>query len=303
MIRWNMATCLFGIVQMLTFGTPVSARQVGADATRAHYVEVTLPGTEQFDFQATRSGRSYRVLIARPPGPPPEGGYPVVYLVDGNALFPTAYQYSRVNQQNLLIVGIGYAVPTAYDALRRRYDLTPISGPGWSPPASSVGPPGSVYGGMESFMDFIESDLKPHIQGRFPVDRERTTLVGHGLGGLFVLHTLFERPGMFGAYSAIAPSVHWDNSSLVRDMDMFKAKICSMAMRRKLLVVDGEEDVPGHGAGPPPVLVKGLSEIMDDIGSVSSCGMTARLRLYPDENHYSVMSAAIGQSLRLALEH
>ncbi|MEN0104968.1 MAG: alpha/beta hydrolase, partial [Pseudomonas sp.] len=45
---------------------------------------VTLDGTEQWQMKSAE-GRDYRIMISLPEGEVPyTGGYPVVYVVDGN---------------------------------------------------------------------------------------------------------------------------------------------------------------------------------------------------------------------------
>ncbi|NND08506.1 MAG: hypothetical protein HKN87_19165 [Saprospiraceae bacterium] len=47
-------------------------------------------------------------------------------------------------------------------------------------------------------------------------------LIGHSFGGLFVLHTLVNHPGIFNSYLAIGPSLWWDDQRLViHQMDSF----------------------------------------------------------------------------------
>src|SRR6185312_6484436 len=44
----------------------------------------------QFDLPSKISGRTYRIFVHTPPTPPPPGGYPVLYVTDGNGTFPVA---------------------------------------------------------------------------------------------------------------------------------------------------------------------------------------------------------------------
>ena len=51
---------------------------------------VALPSTRQIDLAAGPGGPLHRIMLAVPPGPPPAGGYPVLYVLDGNLLFAMA---------------------------------------------------------------------------------------------------------------------------------------------------------------------------------------------------------------------
>ncbi len=60
-------------------------------AQAAPGVAMTLPDTLQWDLHSSQ-GSAYRVFLYRPPGPPPANGYPVLYVLDGNAMFLTAVE-------------------------------------------------------------------------------------------------------------------------------------------------------------------------------------------------------------------
>lgn len=59
------------------------------------------------------------------------------------------------------------------------------------------------------FSRFIEEQLKPFIESRYPVDTSNQTLLGVSLRGLFVLRTLLTAPASFQRYVAISPSIWW----------------------------------------------------------------------------------------------
>ncbi|BBP93511.1 hypothetical protein BsIDN1_71290 [Bacillus safensis] len=107
-----------------------------------------------------------------------------------------------------IIVGIGYQTEAPYHPLRH-YDLT------------LTGPDASIGGKKKGFLHpyiwrrlcvlfFLEKIVKPYIEQRFPINQSRQTLFGHSLGGLFVLHTLFEHPDAYQTYIAGSPSIHWN---------------------------------------------------------------------------------------------
>ena len=50
---------------------------------------VVIPRSEQFTLRSREGSREYRIFLARPAAMPPPAGYPVVYVLDGNAFFGT----------------------------------------------------------------------------------------------------------------------------------------------------------------------------------------------------------------------
>ncbi|WP_278362020.1 alpha/beta hydrolase [Stutzerimonas kunmingensis] len=182
---------------------------LGLAAVQAHAGEaagwqpIQLPHSSQRDLHSQRTGKDYRIFVSEPRHAPPPGGYPVLYVLDGNALFPgLAIQAQALEDRpdpnlrdSVLVVGIGYPGEALYDFKARAEDYTPKADdrqrlPGREPPPS---------GGADDFLAFIEDELKPQIAQRYPVDARRQTLFGHSYGGLFTLYTLFTKPQAFRA--------------------------------------------------------------------------------------------------------
>jgi enterochelin esterase-like enzyme len=91
-------------------------------------VEATLGSTQQFDFHSAINGEDYRVQIFIPRKAPPAGGYPVLYVLDGDALFGTFAEAVRNRSQAgeidaAIVVGISGG-PGEHTA-DRTFDFTP----------------------------------------------------------------------------------------------------------------------------------------------------------------------------------
>ncbi len=190
---------------------------------------VALPGTRQWPLRSRHTGRNYRILVGEPDGPAPDAGWPVLYLLDGNLLFPTAHSLARIAGhagQRLqlastppLVVAIGHADERLLHDPARNEDYTP--------PAADLSDTGDrsgrAQGGGDRFLDFIEQELRPLIESRLPVDRDRQTLIGHSYGGLLALHALFTRTNAFRNYVAGSPSIWWNHGWILGERDAFLA--------------------------------------------------------------------------------
>lgn len=139
--------------------------------------------------------------------------YPVLYLLDGDAHF--AYLQTMIQQLSLngvtalpqmIIVGI------ANTNGNRMRDLTPIADPKM---------PGT--GGGEQFTSFLEKELFPYIERKYPTAPSRV-YAGHSAGGLMVVHTLLHHPAMFQAYIASDPSLWLNNSHIMNNIDSLLGK-------------------------------------------------------------------------------
>jgi predicted alpha/beta superfamily hydrolase len=160
--------------------------------------------------------------------------YPVAYLLDGgmnvNELGTTADFLADNNMMPpLIVVGI---INTD-----RARDLTPYN-------AGIKHTDGSVdqyptSGGAGKFLDFIQKELVPEIDKKYPTQPFRI-IAGHSLGGLLAVHALFNRPDVFGACIATSPSIWWDDDHTVKDVQAFLAK--QKTFNKTFFFVLGNED-------------------------------------------------------------
>lgn len=216
------------LLLMFAASGPVSTAPVWA-------APVTLDHTDSWTATSA-DGARYRISMAMPSEPSPAQGFPVIYLLDGGYSFATAVEAYRVQRPLVapaIIVGI-----EAEDRARRGYDFTlPVKADALLP--NRFDPPPGPVGGAEAFFAFIDTVVKPSIEARVPVDRRQQTLMGHSLGGLFVLHVLFAHPEAFQAYVAGSPSIWWGDRAILGKLDGFLAK--PGTGRRLLLTVGSEE--------------------------------------------------------------
>ena len=82
---------------------------LAADDSRIWPAEVSIPNTRQISFTSAINGEPYTLFVSIPFNPPPPGGYPVYYVLDGDAYFSTAVTGSQLLQENAaVIVGIDH---------------------------------------------------------------------------------------------------------------------------------------------------------------------------------------------------
>jgi len=134
--------------------------------------------------------------------------YPVVFILDGEVLLPTVNNvqnfYSGGFTPEMVLVGI------SNDKNRLR-DLTT------STITTNYGMPFNQENGKaDSFSKFIEIELIPHIENKYPISNFRT-LIGHSYGGLFAVYSLIHHPELFSNYIAIDPSLDWDSQKLLKE--------------------------------------------------------------------------------------
>ena len=278
-----------------------SPRQPDAPAAQAVAdPRATLPGTAQFDLRAPdRPGQPYRIQVAEPRGKPPANGMrPVIYLLDGNAVFGAYYDATRLQQDlagSAIVVAVGYPTDLPFDFLRRSYDFSPPEPPGKPLPRVNGYPP--PLGGEQALLAFLEQTLMPEIARRYPVDPRRQILVGHSFGGMYALNVLYTRPDLFTQIVSISPSLWWQDHYLLERESAFvrQAQAGKHDLRRsRLLLMAG-------GAESPQTVheARSLARRLDQ--SLAPQGLATVYVELPEETHMSVPVAAATHVLRHVL--
>jgi len=138
--------------------------------------------------------------------------YPVIYVLDSKQHFyaVTGMMKRLVPWQipNAIVVGI---INTD-----RTRDFTPTNVP------FQRGHESKTSGGAGNFLKFVEQELKPFINNKYPTE-DNHTIIGHSTGGLFVLYTFLKYPDAFDNYLAIDPSLWWDKEKLVKETQQLLA--------------------------------------------------------------------------------
>lgn len=269
-------------------------KPVGAAAPIATAPPVTAPpkdtrlaldGTEVHELVSKTNGRAYQIVVA-PPNPEPGKRFATVYVLDGNWDFPLvnamrgSLQYDEAIPP-VLIVGIGYAGPSPDIGALRASDLTPTAHPSRA-----------ESGKAPEFLRFVESELMPFIEARYPADPSHRVLAGASFAGLFTLYTLFERPELFSGYVSITPAVAWDDGWIVkREREFAKTKRDPLTQRLWVSFGDAEE----------PERVKRGREFIRELEGRRYLGPSLRARWIEGERHAGLKSESYNRGLRFVL--
>ncbi len=262
-----------------------AASEKGTPSTEIE--RVVTPRSRQFNLRSRESQREYRIQVAEPKDGPPKSGYPVIYALDGNAVFATLAEAARVQRRGtpMLVVGIGYPSDDPFDSART-YDLTPERAASESDADSK-----EKTGGEEAFFKFIQEEVKPLIEERYKVNRQRQTLFGHSLGGLFTLHVLFAHPDAFQTYAAGAPSLWFDDQSILNEERAF---IERKGVKADLFLFVGDRDAR-H-------MIHDATRLSERLAPLSVHGLRVYFQVFEGEDHVSVLPAAISRAYRIAAD-
>ncbi|MBO9607274.1 MAG: alpha/beta hydrolase [Paenibacillaceae bacterium] len=261
---------------------------------------VSIPRSVQFAMTAHGgAGREYRISVAYPAEAPPDEGYPAVYVLDAGAVFATAVETVRLQARRgdlsgvapSVVVGVGY--PTDQPFPPARYEDFTMPAPPEELPSLRDGRLWPPMGGADMFASFLVDELMPEMERRYPLDRARRKLVGHSLGGLFVLHMLFTRPEAFRTYVAGSPSIHWNRGVLRERERFFAARVRAERLEADVLLAAGElED--GHPSG----MNANAREQAERLASLAPFGVRAEYREFAGEGHLSVLPVLLSHAAR-----
>lgn len=208
--------------------------------------------------------------------------YPVLYLIDGDYNFH--YVTGMIDQMavlgekipEMIVVGIS-------DAGHDRYvqNCTPFD--------KKKNPDGNA----ENFLSFIEKELKPYVQQNYRM-ADYSVLVGHSLGGLFVINTLLTNPTAFDCYVAISPSLWWDDYGPEKAVEKFYADHEKLGIEL-YLSVGNEEGMGVYGFYDQ----MDIQTFADHYYQNEPLGLRKEFVQFDQENHNSVGLP----SLKYALDH
>ncbi|QQK81510.1 alpha/beta hydrolase [Salicibibacter cibi] len=247
-----------------------------------------IPGTNVFHMQA--GIHTYRIHVYEPLQPPEnKNGYPVLYVLDANAVFGSFVEAVRLQSkikkplgcEPTMIVGIGYDSDQPFHVEKRFWDYT-VKANHSELPQRKNGKAWPKSGGSPHFQKWIETDLKPFLENTYSIDKQKQGLFGHSLGGLFVLNLLLKEQSSFQCHIAGSPSLWWKNKYLL------KGKMNRPSAARNLLLTVGEKEPEG--------MIKNTKCLFSQLKSLE----TLRVEYYqfPEENHSSVLTPLVSKTLR-----
>lgn len=191
---------------------------------------------KQLEMPQLGKHRSVRVYF--PPNYFNGKAFPVIYMHDAQQLFDNATSASRTEWRvdeimDALYYSRGFSaivVGLYADEKERTREFTP-----WANDSLAIAGQGDAY------TKFVVKTLKPFVDGHYRSDprRERTAIVGAGLGGLISLYIAQQHPEVFGMVGALSPVV--EPCAKARD---FQAKLKPSKRAQRFYLAVGEEQQP-----------------------------------------------------------
>jgi len=223
----------------------------------------------------------------------PEGGkdqrYPILYILDGEDHFLSAVGITEEMSgviPPMIVIGIDNM---GFNARER--DMTP-----------TVDSKIAHSGGGENFISFMEKELMPYVESKYPVAPYRV-YSGHSLAGLAVVNALFNHTQLFNAYIALDPSVWWDDQRWIKNQE---PKLAQNGFKGKSLFVAIANNIPAgldtvsvlNSNNPMSMLTRAVIPFVHAIRNAKPEGLRWMSKFYPAERHGTVEMVSEYDALR-----
>lgn len=210
---------------------------------------------------------------------------PLVFVLDGNWLFASVYEYLRVlsifepSLGDPLVVGLGYPTDDVSTLLQvRDRDMAPL--------------PGNINN-VDQFLSFICDDVLTFLQTELGLVPGRKILAGHSWGGTFPLYAMGVNKSGFDGYLASSPALP---GTVLENIDEFIHNL-ALTKETKLFISVGSDEGLQF-----PEIIEGFPSLEKALAQHAPAKLSYRSIMFEDENHSSITMAALSKGLRYLLD-
>ncbi|EAM2857184.1 alpha/beta hydrolase [Salmonella enterica] len=244
------------------------------------------------DFDSADGARHYRVWTAVPNKTVPASGFPVLYMLDGNAVMdrlPEALLKQLAQHSPPVIVAVGYQTSLPFDLNGRAYDYTSMM------ETMNVGIENNPHfrrktGGGSAFRQLLENRIAPQVEKGLAINPTRRGIWGHSYGGLFVLESWLSS-SFFHHYYSASPSLSRDNFDLLtRITAVNPAHYC----HKSLIIMEGSVTT---GDSRENQMVRKLHKIHSVTTALENKGVNIAYKDYPSLGHGPMFNISFRDAL------
>jgi len=234
--------------------------------------------------------RRYKVWLGVPKQAAPSAGFPVLYLLDGNATMARLSEdrlMQLANHRPPVLVAVGYDTRLPFDVKARALDYTPPGGQQGD--ARHERYPG---GGSYAFRALLLKQIVPWAEKQVKSDPQRRALWGHSYGGLFVLDSLYSDAG-FSHYFSAAPSLGWRRQRIV---ELAQQAAPQALNGKRLYLIEGDGRSDRHEE-------KNAAQLNDAdralIATLREKGVRLHEIRYPGQTHGELLPSSLEATLEI----
>ncbi|HKL09658.1 MAG TPA: alpha/beta hydrolase-fold protein [Bacteroidales bacterium] len=158
---------------------------------KAEGQEIIVKIGERKSIQSEILHETRNIIVHLPDSYNESKSYPVLYRLDGNTelLVETIATVNRIVYTDEIAPEM---IIVAVENTSRARDMWPVNNSYYPKPNKA---------GAADFLRFIEQELIPYVDNKYPTDNYRI-LSGQSLSGIFVIYSFLTKPDLFNAYIA-----------------------------------------------------------------------------------------------------
>ena len=238
-----------------------------------------------FVSHSRETGTDYRIYVDAPDRAREPGPWPAFHLMDGDFFFDAAVEASRDLRKSgkippAVMVGVGYGAGFGEAGNHRGRDYTPTA---------SADEPSS--GGAGRFLAYLKGSLWPELARRYTLRESGRGIAGHSVGSLLVLYALFQGRPFFNLALASAPSIWWDDRSILRVAAVLRARKASLTGHLYL----------GAGKDDTPSMIGDVALLDKQLKKRPFKGLRVDSELFASHDHYDVLPHTLRAGLAALL--
>jgi hypothetical protein len=263
------------------------SNRIQSQTTETKRNPVCLDNTEQFAITSKYvAGENYIIQVGLPIGYAlSKKSYPVLYVLDGDKSFGMTkeiadWQMWSKEIKDIIIVGISYEQGWWQKRARDYSHCADTINVNWVKQA----------GGADNFLKFVKNELFPVINQNYKTNQDSIAIMGLSLGGMLGTYILFTQPELFKGYIIIAPSLGWNNNSILKMEDDYSGN--HRVLNGSVYMAYGSLD------NNKVLVVNPTSEFIHTIKMRNYEGLKFTSRIFDGETHISVYSTALTNGLK-----
>jgi len=228
-------------------------------------------------FKSKILGEERRIFVSLPDGyADSQERYPVLYCLteEGAEDIHYASGVARKMASARIVPGMIVIGLSGIDGMR---DLTPSYSKDYGP----------TSGGADQFLEYLEKEIVPFIDGEYRT-KDLRVFWGHSIVGAFGIYSFLKTPGLFHACVLSSPYFIYDGDGqyLLKNTESFLRKRSSQNNFLHLTV------------GDEPQLKMSIDSFVDKLEKLKPAGVEWQYSVKQDEDHRSVMAVILPEGLR-----
>jgi uncharacterized protein len=251
----------------------------------------------KYDLSSKATGQEYELFVSLPHGYAAKDTtrYPVLYVLDGNFMFPVMRSFQRLLSElqevkEVIVVGVGYPTNSILASTEYRTpDYTPTRDTTFERSLTEELKMNVRTGGADKFLQALKTEIFPFIESRYRTGERG--LAGHSFGGLFGAYVLLQEPGLFSKYLLSSISLFWDKDVILKKEQAFYQAGNRNLPAHVFVTVGAQEQFMG--------MIPSMQKMVTSMRAHNYKGLVIEERILPNETHASAFLTAFNQGIRV----